>query len=224
MQIRVNKRSQKPIAALEPEAEKLKKERANYEDLLKLCLDWVRLRTGLSCRQLRKAAFMEEFENEPLDDERGKLAELDRRGETALLWRILWADHRDMVVSVKWPTLETSPPATEAAANEGGTNKLTAGKSVGLRPCDRKALSQYEHAMEQQPTLTTDDEAYDWLVDDAEADDAPMARRDHWKRYLRKARAFCDRQKNGPRIGNETRSVVSAKRLDTVKRTKTDHR
>ena len=112
-QIRLNERSQKPIAALELEAEKLKKERANYEDLLKLCLDWVRLRTGLSCRQLSKVAFMEESENEPLDDERGKLAELDRRDETALLWRILWADHRDMVVSVKWPTFESSPPAPE---------------------------------------------------------------------------------------------------------------
>lgn len=92
------------------------------------------------------------------------------------------------------------------------------------RPCDQKAFSQYRRAMEQQPTLKTDDEAYDWLKNDAEADDAPLPRRDHWKRYLRKARAFFDQRKNGPRIGNETRSVVLAKRLDTANRTKTDHR
>ena len=78
--------------------------------------------------------------------------------------------------------------------------------------------------MKQQPTLNTDDEVYDWLLEDAEADDAPLPRRDSWKRMVGRARAFHDQRKNGPRIGNETRSVVSAKRLDTAKRTKTDQR
>lgn len=137
---------------------------------------------------------------------------------------------RDLRLALRWlheRLLSTSTPfATLQVPNADGQSCKadSTNKPKTLRPCDRKALSQYEHAMEQQPTLKTDDEAYDWLADDAEADDAPLPRRDHWKRYLRKARASCDHQKNGPRIGNETRSVVSAKRLDNAKRTKTDQR
>lgn len=106
----------------------------------------------------------------------------------------------------------------------GGETKRSGRKTCGVRLCDRKALSQFRHAMEQEPTLKTDDEVYDWLIEEFRADNVQLPRRDTWKRYLRCARASCGEQKNGPRMGNETRSVVSAKRLDSRGRTKPDQR
>ena len=111
----------------------------------------------------------------------------------------------------------------EGAVDDGGTNKPTAEKSASLRPSAVTAWSQYQHAIEQEPTIVTDDAAYDWLVEDLKADGIRMPRRDSWKRSLRRGREFYGQQKNGAGIGNETRSVVSAKRLDTAKRTKADH-
>lgn len=115
-----------------------------------------------------------------------------------------------------------STPTTKAAVDEATQPK--AETSTTLRPCDQKAYSQYQHAIEQDPTLSTDDEVYDSVSEDANVDGLPLPRRDSWKRFLGRARAYHDQRKNGPRIGNETRSVVSAKRLDAPKQTKTDQR
>lgn len=95
------------------------------------------------------------------------------------------------------------------ADDESGS---TAGKSKSLRPCDQIAFSQYQRAVEQEQSIKTDDEAYDWVADDMKADGIQLTRRDNWKRYVRSARKFHGEQKNGPRIGNETRSVVSVMR------------
>ncbi|RLT01805.1 MAG: hypothetical protein DWI23_08230 [Planctomycetota bacterium] len=117
----------------------------------------------------------------------------------------------------------SSQRLTEAAADDGGKSN-SASEATKLRPCDKKAFSQYQHAIEQEPSIVGDDEAYDWLVEDLRADGISLTRRDNWKRYVGRARTYYGKQKNGPRIGNETHSVVAAKRLDTAKRTKTDQR
>ena len=129
--------------------------------------------------------------------------------------------------------LRTDTPTTIEAAERGGNAAKTpssnsksnsTNKATKLRPCDQKAFSQYEHAVEQEPSIVRDDEAYDWLVEDLRDDGISLPRRDNWLRYVGRARTYYGKQKNGPRIGNETHSVVSAKRLDTPNQTKSDQR
>ncbi|MFM9963600.1 MAG: hypothetical protein ACKV2Q_20525 [Planctomycetaceae bacterium] len=130
------------------------------------------------------------------------------------------------------PHVEFLASLIEAAGQGGNMGKMSssnrksnsANDATKLRPCDKKAFSQYEHAIEQEPSIESDDEAYDWLVEDLREDGIALTRRDNWKRYVGRARTHYGKQKNGPRIGNETHSVVSAKRLDTPKRTKSDQR
>lgn len=143
---------------------------------------------------------------------RGMIAAPDTHPTLVKLFREEWGITAAVMDDGKQPNPD--------AGDHGGK----AGESKSLRPCDQKAFSQYQHAVEQEPTLTSDDAAYDWLVDDGKDDGIQLPRRDSWKRMLGRARAFYDQRKNGPRIGNETRSVVSAKRLDAPKRTKTDQR
>ena len=124
--------------------------------------------------------------------------------------------------------IDAEPKREAEAAGQGGkASELSKAKgrtTNRLRPCDKKAFSQYQHAIEQESSIVSDDEAYDWLVEDLRADGISLTRRDNWKRYVGRARTHYGKQKNGPRIGNETHSVVSATRLDTPKRTKADQR
>ena len=117
-----------------------------------------------------------------------------------------------------------TPPTEANGKGEANGGKHSPTKPKTLRPCDEKALSQYQHAIEKDPSIESDDEAYDWLVEDLKADGIALTQRDNWKRYIGRARTHYGKQKNGPRIGNETHSVVSATRLDTPKRTKADQR
>jgi hypothetical protein len=86
------------------------------------------------------------------------------------------------------------------------------GKQKSLSLCDQKAFSQYQDAVKNDPTIKTDDQAYDWLLRDKDGD-IRLPQLATWKRMLRRARAFYGQSKNGSRICNETRSVVSSKRI-----------
>lgn len=193
------------------------------------------------------------FESEKATLGRGEIAAwLQSLGRLDLLSRIITRlEHRGLIQAAqliqrkdKSPALKTferrilaasgidyeiTPAVCDDLRNgggEGGKGEATGGKHspTKLRPCDKKAFSQYEHAIEKEPSIVSDDEAYDWLVEDLRADGISLTRRDNWKRYVGRARTHYGKQKNGPRIGNETHSVVSATRLDTPKRTKADQR
>ena len=130
-----------------------------------------------------------------------------------------------ILAAVEQLRTDTPPIEAEAAVQGDKASELSKAKgrtTNGLRPCDKKAFSQYQHAIEQDPSIESDDEAYDWLVEDLRADGISLTRRDNWKRYVGRARTHYGKQKNGPRIGNETHSVVSATRIDAPKRTKAD--
>jgi hypothetical protein len=99
------------------------------------------------------------------------------------------------------------------AHEELDSAKPLPGGPESLRPCDQKAFSQYQYAVEKEPTIKTDDQAYNWLLREGKDDDIRLPQRKTWKRMLRRARAFYGQSKNGSRICNETRSVVSSKRI-----------
>lgn len=83
-----------------------------------------------------------------------------------------------------------------------------------LKPCELKAWSQMQAAVRENPELKTDDAIYDYYSENMAESKTEMAKRGNWKRYIRSVRGAFNQPKNGPRIGNETRSVVSAQRIE----------
>lgn len=102
---------------------------------------------------------------------------------------------------------------------ERQTETLAGGEGAGggqpqLKPCEGKAWSQFQEAVGKNSELTTDRQTYDWFVDEIADDAGELPSFANWSRYVRAARKAMNQGKNGPRMGNETRSVVSAKRIE----------
>ena len=104
------------------------------------------------------------------------------------------------------------PVEPQAKTRESGAG--AGDGQLQLKPCEGKAWSQYQKAFGQNAELTTDRQAYDWFVDEIADDAGELPSFASWSRYLRAARKAMDQGKNGPRIGNETRSVVSVERIE----------
>ena len=104
----------------------------------------------------------------------------------------------------------------------GSKQTEATGNLAKLRPCDNKAFSQYRSAIRDNPELTTDRAAYDWFVKNLADDGENLPTFATWGKYLRLARTAAGEQKNKRGVGNETRSVVSATRLDQQNRTEAD--
>src|SRR5262249_3488292 len=78
-----------------------------------------------------------------------------------------------------------------------------------LKPSREKAYRLFQWAMEQNPSLKTDKEVYDWLL---ERSDLPeeLPNFGSWSKYLRDARAYYSDHKHTPRTTNKVsgKSVV----------------
>jgi len=138
---------------------------------------------------------------------------------------------------IDWLIAAADVPKQEAEATserpkpvERQAETLARGEGAGggqpqLKPCEGKAWSQFQEAVGKNSELTTDRQAYDWFTDEIADDAGELPSFANWSRYLRAARKAMNQGKNGPRIGNETRSVVSAKRIEQPqKRIEADRR
>jgi hypothetical protein len=83
-----------------------------------------------------------------------------------------------------------------------------------LRPCDERAYAQYRFAIEQEASLNSDKDVYDWLQKCKSINEDELPIYANWSRYLRKARKAKGEGKNTPRRGNPTKSVVSGDRVE----------
>jgi len=95
---------------------------------------------------------------------------------------------------------------TETEKQDGAAEGPTQTDDRSLAPSRFIALDQYDREIEQNPHLAekTDRDVYDWLCEHEEN----LPSFETWSRYLREARAVCNRQKNTPRKGRHARSVV----------------
>ena len=103
----------------------------------------------------------------------------------------------------------TPPPPPKPSEETGGSGNRK------LKPCRKKAYSQFKHAMEKKPELQDDRAVYDWLIDeDADAEDEFPAY-GTWVRYLRGARNYLSASKNTSRKSKRS-SGKSVVRSDQV--------
>ncbi len=79
----------------------------------------------------------------------------------------------------------------------------------GLRPCIRKAWSQYQDATRRNAELTTDAQVYEWLETTLEEGDFKLPSFRTWQGSLSKARTALGQNKNRKGVGHQTRSVIS---------------
>ena len=128
------------------------------------------------------------------------------------------------------PTQATEATSEPPKPVERQAETLAGGKGAGdgqlqVKPCEGKAWSQFQEAVGKNSELTTDRQAYDWFTDEMADDAGELPSFANWSRYLRAARKAMNQGKNGPRIGNETRSVVSVERIEQPrKRIEADRR
>ena len=95
-------------------------------------------------------------------------------------------------------------------ANE--ETQITAEKFHELPPSRMKAYRQYTWAQQQEATLKTDREVYDWLQDHVEQDEN-LPKFSTWSKYLRDARNACETNKHKSRKGRIGRSIVKSDQI-----------
>ena len=127
----------------------------------------------------------------------------------------------DLGRAIRDDLFDAARAASPAAPLSGGTpvepqaeTRASGDGQPQLKPCEGKAWSQHKEAVGKNTELATDRQAYDWFVDEIADDAGELPSFANWSRYLRAARKAMNQSKNGPRIGNETRSVVSVKRIE----------
>lgn len=119
---------------------------------------------------------------------------------------------------------ESSKPVEAPAGDDDAVHgRIEAGrKQPALRPCAEKAGSQYMEAMDDNPSLKTDREAYDWYTNQLRDDNEVLPVFATWVKYVREYRAAKGLQKNRRGVGHETRSVFSGARIEKQNRTESD--
>lgn len=120
-------------------------------------------------------------------------------------------------ILMRWNNLQ------DAKTEQGSRGKPPANTGQqNLRPCDGKAGSQYNKAMDANPALKTDREAYEWYENNIADDDEEIVSFATWAKYLREYRKSSGTQKNNRGVGNKTRSVVSGADIEFQNRTEAD--
>ncbi len=133
---------------------------------------------------------------------------------SAMLQDFAAASVQAIDILASWLDTATVEPA-DTPSGKDAQPKGTADdeQTARLKPCEAVAWSQYGRAAGQNAELETDRRAYDWFAEHIADDSSELPTFATWSRHLRAARKAMNQNKNGPRIGNETRSVVSAARI-----------
>ena len=104
---------------------------------------------------------------------------------------------------------EASPRAESKTDPKLSNPTTTASGLEELRPCIRKAWSQYLDATRRNAELTTDAQVYEWLETTLEEGDFKLPSFRTWQGSLSKARTALGQNKNRRGVGHTTRSVIS---------------
>ena len=104
----------------------------------------------------------------------------------------------------------------DTAANRSDGNPVQSEvKSLPQRAKLAYLSHKYAESKIHQPPKT-DRDAYDWLYENAGADDYKLPNYNTWVRYLRAGRKYYGTQKNSPRGGRRTgKSIIPANQIDT---------
>jgi hypothetical protein len=150
----------------------------------------------------------------------GRLVALSEAGFTAKLVEHLRQEFPDEIDAIVGPALNEvergsvaqGPGPVGEGKKEESAN--TDSQSKKLRPCDERAYNQFLFATEQEASLKSDKEVYDWLSGCKSIQEDELPSFATWSRCLRRARNAKGKSKNTPRRGNPTKSVVRGHRVE----------
>jgi len=94
----------------------------------------------------------------------------------------------------------------------------------GLTKAEILAYQSYNYAISKEPKLadTKDDEIYNWLKENDITEEYELPSRETWKRQVRSGRKHHGTQKNTPRAGRTSRSIVTVNQIKYTSSQKAD--
>lgn len=94
----------------------------------------------------------------------------------------------------------------------------------GLTQAERAAYQSYNYAISKEPKLadTKDNEIYNWLKENGITEEYELPSRETWKRQVRSGRKHHGTQKNTPRAGRTSRSIVTVNQIKYTSSQKAD--
>lgn len=93
-----------------------------------------------------------------------------------------------------------------------------------LAKAERLAYQSYDDAITQKPELadTKDNEIYNWLKENGTSEEYELPSCETWKRQVRAGRKHYGKQKNTPRAGRTSRSIVRVSQIEYTSSQKAD--
>ena len=138
-------------------------------------------------------------------------------------WKLV-CRHSGLGAVPNWSDISEEDFRQESVESE---KKARAMERGALRPCDEKALAQYNNAIQKSdPKVNTDREAYDWITSRLEVEGgARLPSFATWSKYVRVGRQAHGLQKHQPRTGRphgSSTSIVPVSGIELWRRPEVD--